>query len=66
MEKITHLNICVSGIEARIQLSLSYPNEQMTDTAVMSYCWCDAVASLVERPWEANAQKLQHWYYVLW
>lgn len=25
----------------------------MTDTAVVSYCWCDAVASQLERPWKA-------------
>lgn len=27
----------------------------MTDTADVSYCWCDVVASLVERPWEGSA-----------
>lgn len=42
--------LCISGIEAGIQLCLSYPNEQMT--AVLNWC---SVTDVMLREREANA-----------
>lgn len=49
--------LCISGIEASIQLCLSYPNEQMT--AVLN--WCSVTDVMLQLCKQRDHERLMHW-----